>query len=275
MKMFQNYRINLIIKTNVVKTNLGSDRMSKRQKTAEDFMHHLYIHMNDVNHFVIFSGLSLKQFLNSVHPIPNLLLLKHSYEDGSFNMHTQLDFVPNEDFNKFIKKTADTKDDLCWVDFIDEKHVNQLTPIEQAELLYLSHKKEPIGSPFYTKLQNQFVYYSSSTEKMAKIYFRFLNDSELLVSNLFNKMIKEKVGNGSFWKRKLKDKIPTLDPTYLKAYRPFAKDGALLSLYKMDKPNNTYGVEIRTLSDYDYPDEVWDDLDVILKQNYDELIKIT
>ena len=49
----------------------------------------------------------------------------------------------------------------------------------------------------------------------------------------------------------------------------------ILSLYKMEKLNNCYGIEIRTLSDYDYPDEVWDDLDVILKQNYDELIKIT
>lgn len=249
--------------------------MAKKQKTAEDFIHHLFIHMNDVDHFVIYSGLSLKQFVNAVDPIPNLLLLKHSYEEGSFNMHTQFDFVSLEDLNDFVKKSADSNLDLCWVDFANEKGLNQLTPTEQAELLYISHKKEPIHSAFFSKLQNRYVYYSSENDKLTKVYFRYLNDSEFLVSNLFNQLIKEKEINGSFWRRKSKDAIPALDPVVLKAYRPFAKEGALLSLYKMEKPNNSYGIEIRTLSDYDYPDEVWDDLYVILKQNYDELIKIT
>lgn len=249
--------------------------MSKKQRGAEDFMHHLYVHMNDVNHFVFFSGLSLKQFVSSVDPLQNVLLLKHGYDDGSFNMHTQFEFVSSEDISKFIKKMDDTKEDLCWIDFVDERYLNQLTPMEQAELLYLGHKKEPLGSPFFTKLQNRYAYYSSENEKLTKIYFRYLEDSEVLISNLFNQMIKEKEGNGSFWRRKSKNALPVLDPLFLKAYRSFAKDGALYSLYKMEKSNNSYGLEIRLLSDYDYPDEVWDDLDVILKQNYDELIKIT
>ena len=35
-----------------------------------------------------------------------------------------------------------------------------------------------------------------------------------------------------------------------------------------------YGIEIRMLSDYNFPDEVWVDLDDIMKQDYDELIQI-
>jgi len=271
--MFQIYELHHII-TNVL-NSWGSERMARKQKTADDFIHHLFVHMNDVDHFVIYSGLTLKQFISSVDPIPNLLLLKHGYEDGSFNMHTQFDFVSFDELTKFVKRMGDVDGDLCWIDFVSEKDVNQLTSLEQAELLYLSHKKEPIHSPFFTKLQNRYVYYSAENDKLTKVYYRYLNDSEYLVSNLFNQLIKEKEGNGSFWRRKTKDAIPTLDPIVLKAYRPFVKEGALLSLYKMEKQNNSYGVEIRTLSDYDYPDEVWDDLEVILKQNYDELIKIT
>ena len=249
--------------------------MAKKQRTAEEYIHHLYLHMNDVDHFVIFSGMTLKQFISSVDPIPNLLLLKHRYEDGSFNMHTQFDFVSNEELNSFLKFTVDQIGDICWVDFVKERDVNQLTPLEQAELLYISHKKEPILSPFLSKLQNRYVYYFSKDEKYTKVYFRYLNDTEVLVSNLVNRLIKEKESTGSFWRRKLKDNLPCIDPIVLKAYRPFSKEGALYSLYKMDKPNNCYGIEIRTLADYDYPDEVWDDLEIILKQNYDELIKIT
>lgn len=244
-------------------------------KSAEDFMHHLYIHMNDVDHFVIFSGISLKQFLPSVEAVKNVLLLKHAYEDGSFNMHTQFDFVSSEDMQGFLKNEQDLKSDLCWVDFTTEKNVNALTPLEQAELLYFSHKREPLTTPFASKLQNRYAYYSSVADKMTKVYFRFIGDSELLIANLFNQMIKEKEHAGSFWRRKHKGNLPMIDPATLRLYRPFMKEGALLSLYKLDKPSSHYGVEIRTLADYDFPDEVWDDLKEIVKQSYDELIQIS
>lgn len=249
--------------------------VAKKMKSAEDFMHHLYIHMNDVEHFVIYSGLTLKEFMVSVEPVKNVLLLKHAYDNGSFNMHTQFDFVTNDDMRDFLKKESDLKKDLCWVDFTTEKNINTLTPLEQAELLYLSHKREPLASPFFSKLQNRYAYYSSVTDKMTKVYYRFIGDSEILVSNLFNRMIRDKEGVGSFWRRKSKNNSPTIDPSTLRQYRPFVKEGALLSLYKLDKPNSHYGIEIRLLSDYDYPDEVWDDLDEILKQGYDELIQIS
>ena len=73
----------------------------------------------------------------------------------------------------FIKKESDLKHDLCWVDFTTEKNVNTLTPLEQAELLYLSHKREPLASPFFSKLQNRYVYYSSVVDKMTKVYYPF------------------------------------------------------------------------------------------------------
>lgn len=244
-------------------------------KSAEDFMHHLYVHMNDVEHFVIYSGLTLKGFMASVEPVKNILLLKHAYENGSFNMHTQFDFVTSEDMRDFIKKESDLKQDLCWVDFTTEKNVNALTPLEQAELLYLGHKREPLASPFFSKLQNRYAFYSSVSDKMTKIYYRFMGDSEILVSNFFNQMIREKEGIGSFWRRKHKNNSPIIDPSTLRVFRPYAKEGVLLSLYKLDKPNGHYGIEVRVLSDYDYPDEVWDDLAEILKQGYDELIQIS
>ena len=248
--------------------------MAKKMKNADDFIHHLYVHMNDVDQFVIYSGLSFKQFFLSAEPIKNILLLKHTYEDGSFNMHTQFDFVTTEDMTDFVKQLPDLKGDLCWMDFSSEKNVNQLSSLEQAELLYLGHKREPLSSPFSGKLQNRYAYYASPSDKMTKVYFRFLGDNELLITNLFNKMIREKEGTGSFWRRKSKHTIPVIDPIVLRSCRHFVKEGALLSLFKMEK-SSQYGIEIRTLSDYNFPDEVWIDLHDILKQNYDELIQIS
>lgn len=250
--------------------------MSKNKRSAEDFIHHLYVHMNEIDHFVIFSGLSFKQFVTAFNPVANLLLLKHNYDDGSFNMHTQLDFVPKEEVPNFIKRVSDSTNDLCWIDFTDERNLNKLTPMEQAKLLYLSHKKEPIGTPFSEKLSNRFVYHSSNVDKAIKIYFRNLDDAEILVTHIFNNIIREKETNGGIFRKrskKTKNTIPMLDPDFLKAYRPYAKEGSLLSLSKLEKPKR-YEIEVRTLADYDFPDEVWDDLDVILNQSYDDLINI-
>ncbi|MFY3791706.1 hypothetical protein ACOQFO_08420 [Ureibacillus sp. MALMAid1270] len=248
--------------------------MAKKQKSSEEFIHHLYVHMNEVDQFVIFSGLTFKQFVLAFNPMANLLLLKHQYDEGSFNMHTQLDFVSKEDIPNFVKRVSDTDEDLCWIDFADEKGLNKLTPLEQAKLLYLSHKKESIGTPFLEKLSNRFVYHSSSREKAIKIYFKNLDDAEILVTNIFNNIVKEKLGNGGFFRKKeAKSTFSMVDPDFLKAYRPYAKEGALLSLSKLEKPKR-FEIEIRTLADYDFPDEVWDDLDVILSQSYDDLIKI-
>lgn len=245
--------------------------MSKKQKTMDDFLYHIYIHMNEVDQFVVFSGLKLQQFLSAVDPVQNVLLLKHSYTDGLFNRHTQLDYVSTEELPHFLKKANNTAE-LCWIDFVNERQLNQLTPKEQAELLYLSHKREPVQSPFSTKLQNRYVYCSSGEEKMTKIYFRKLSDSEVLTANVFNQLIKEKESTSSFFRRKTKGQIPAITPEFLKAYRSFAKEGALFSLTRAEKSN--YEIEVRNLSHYHFPDEIWDDLKLILKERQDEIIPI-
>lgn len=249
--------------------------MLKNSRTADDYLFHLFVHMNDNDHFVIFNGLSAKQLLQSIGTPSNLLLLKHQFEDGSFNIHTQFDFIEEEETALFEKALDSTTSDLCWVDFKDERYVNQLTPLEQAELLYFAHKKEPLSSPFFVKLQNRFLYYYTISNNETKIYFRFLEDCEIIVATLFNQLIKEKEATGSFWRRKAKGKSPTIDPNLLKSLRHLAKEGALVSLYKLDKPNATYGMEIRLLSDLEFSEEVWENLEVILKQQFDEYILIS
>lgn len=248
--------------------------MAKKMKAADDFIHHLYIHMNDVDHFVVFSGLTCKQFFLCAEPVKNVLLLKSSFNDGSYNMHTQHDFVSTEDMPHFIKKLTDNQSELCWLDFNSEKNVNQLSAQEQAELLYFGHKREPLETPFFHKLQNRYAFFSNPTDKTMKVYFRFLGDVEQVTANLFNSIIKDKADTVSFWRRKSRSSLANLDPIVLRSIRHYIKEGALLSLFKMEKTGQ-FGIEIRTLSNYNFPDEVWDDLKEILNHNYDELIQIS
>jgi hypothetical protein len=247
--------------------------MVNKERDIEDFLHHIYIHMNEANQFVMFSGLTMQQFVRSLGPLQNLLLLKHKYEDSSFNIHTQLEFVPDEEVLAFTKESMDNPTDLRWIDFKDEQNLNMLTSQEQAELLYIGHKKEPIRSPFYYQLQNRFVYLSNEEESMTKIYFRELNDSLRLVVNILNQVVLTKERGASFWRRKQKAGYPELTMEQIVSHKPLLKEGVLLSLYKREKSKVSYDLELRLLPESVYPDEIWDELTALMKQSPDETIR--
>ncbi|MBA5770603.1 hypothetical protein H3285_29620, partial [Escherichia coli] len=71
---------------------------------------------------------------------------------------------------------------LCWIDFEDVELLNQLTPQEVAEMLYLAHTRRHLRSPFYYKLQNNFVYLTREDGRYNKVYYRNLNHFYMLLS---------------------------------------------------------------------------------------------
>ncbi|WP_017380733.1 hypothetical protein [Paenisporosarcina sp. TG-14] len=247
--------------------------MVKKVRDTEDFLHHIYIHMNEVGHFVLFSGITMYQFVQNAGPLQNLLLLKHEYKDSSFNIHTQLEFVPDEEVFSFTKEFMDNPTDLRWIDFTDERRLNMLSPQEQAELLYIGHKKESIRSPFYYQLQNRFVYLSNEDESMTKVYFRELDDSLQLVVNILNQVVRNKENRAPFWRRKQKERFPELTMAQFISHKPMLKEGVLLSLYKVEKTKVTYDLEIRFLPESVFPDEIWDELTTVIKQSPDKTIR--
>ncbi len=247
--------------------------LAKKMRAADDYLHHLYVHKNEINQFAMLSGLTFREFVSAVGPLQNILLLKNEYDDGSFNMHTRLEFVEEKSIPKFVKKAMDSKKDLCWIDFSDERKLNLLTPQEQAELLYIGHKKEAIRSPFYHQLQNKYVYLSSQDAKTSKIYFRDMSDLRKLVTQVFNNIIQEKERT-NFWRRKTGNMIPIIREELMGNFREDVEDGVLFSLYKIEKPKLSYVLELRSLSEEYFPDEIWDDLNNLLKRTPDKVLEI-
>ncbi|MEI4770718.1 hypothetical protein WAX74_13910 [Psychrobacillus sp. FJAT-51614] len=245
--------------------------MAKKEKEIEEYLTHLYVHVNEIEHFALFSGLSVQQFIKNFSDLSALLLLKHQYEDASFNMHTQLEFVVKEQYNHFLKDYAERPSVLCLLDFSDERKLNMLSPQEQAELLYIAHKKEAFRLPFYHHLQNRFVYLSDEGQQITKIYFRDIEDINKLIASVFNQYIHEKMKSTAFWRKKNNVILPELSIEKVDAYADYYEDGVLMSLFKLDKTN--YGIEIRSLPENIFPDEVLGDLKDHLDKPADLLIQ--
>lgn len=248
--------------------------LAKKMRAADDFLHHLYVHVNELNQFVVLSGLKFHEFASSVGPLQNILLLKNEFEDGSFNMHTRLGFVDSKSMPYFAKKISDSRQDLCWIDFADEKKLNLLTPQEQAELLYIGHKKEPLRTPFYHQLQNKYVYLENKEEQYTKIYFSNLEDNDRLVVNVFNNVIQLKERQTSFWRRRVATVMPHFTVDVCDTFREHMKDGALFSMYRIEKPTVAYVLEVRNIADIHFADEIWDDLNTLLKQKPDGVLEV-
>lgn len=248
--------------------------MAKKEvRDMDEYLTHLYVHVNEVEHFALFSGITVQHFIRNFYDLSALLLLKHRYDDASFNMHTQLEFIVPEQYNHFIKDFIEGPPfELCFMDFEDERKLNMLSPQEQAELLYIAHKKEAIRSPFYHHLQNRFVYLSDEGEKITKIYFRDMEDFNHLVANVFTQLIGEKSKSTAFWRKKNNIVLPRLSAEKVTEQNELFEDGVLMSLFKTDKSN--YGIEIRILPENIFPDEVLEDIKLHLAKPADVLIEV-
>ncbi|RNF38559.1 hypothetical protein [Planococcus salinus] len=240
--------------------------MTKKPLNANYYIQHLYVYLNDADQFALFSGLTFAHFMDAMQMPKNLLLLKHAYEDASFNMHTYMDFVPQEEYSQLRKVRANKKSEFCWIDFKSEKQLNSLTPREQAELLYIGHKKETLRPPFYPTLQNEFVYLASQDERTTKIYFRHISRLNELVGNYFTGLIRREENGQNFWRRKAKDLIPELPQDILSTLRKDFRDGVLLSLVDPERTKKTIEIHVRPVEEISFLDEFESDIQEHLKQ---------
>lgn len=231
---------------------------------VDEYLHHLFVHGNENHNFALFSGMPFPSVVHYFSETHVLLLLEHAYEDASFDMHTQFEYIVQDDFKDFIKSLQDQKSRLCLLDLADEKRLLQLSPQEQAELLYVAHKKETFRSPFYHILKNRFVFLSDEQDGVSKIYFREYDDMMKMIVHSFNQLAVQRSRNTMFFRKRTQQIVPELIAEELHTFTNLLEDGALLSLAKMD--DGSYRLELREVADPSFPDEIMEDVDTYLIQ---------
>ncbi|MBC1798862.1 hypothetical protein [Listeria booriae] len=205
----------------------------------------IYVHMDSVINNVVTSGITFCDFMNGVmSPPQNILLLKHQFQDASFNAHTSFHYTDVRDLAELKKAPVSQYGDFCWVDFEDLDLVNQLTAQEVAELLYLAHTGRHLRSPFYYKLQNNFVYLTMNDGRYNKVYYRNLDQFyHVLAYAIWKNMMQlttEKIAL-PFMKRK---KIADIPVALLKKFATYFKEGVCISFDDAVKTRNQIEVPI-------------------------------
>jgi hypothetical protein len=162
----------------------------------------LYIHLDTISNAVTAYGLKNQDFLRPIRKYPNnLLVLDPNFEQGTYDSNSGLRYIEGQrEVTSFFRRIRNRRKDeeVRWIDFNEVSMLERLSPLEISELLYLGHMRKNLHSPFFYKLQNNFIYFEFS-DAMSKIFYRHLDE--------FHRVLNKKIVHTVFQRMNMK-KIP-------------------------------------------------------------------
>uniref|UniRef100_UPI00403F3EA9 hypothetical protein n=1 Tax=Candidatus Enterococcus willemsii TaxID=1857215 RepID=UPI00403F3EA9 len=211
----------------------------------------IYVHIDTISNAVLTHGITTKDFHQGIiHQPKNLLLLNPSSELGEFETHSGMKIIRgSEAVNTYFQLMAKSRDseENKWIDFSDPFMLKELTPLEISELLYFGHMKIHLHSPFFYKLQNNFVYFDLK-DQMARTYYRYLDEFYRILSNKLRQLVFSAINS----KRKLFKKpqpIANLPFDLMKTLREAMKEGLAFSFQQATQTEQMYQVPIFIVED--------------------------
>lgn len=195
----------------------------------------IFVHMDTTSNVVLTRGIHADDFHRGlIHRPNNLLLLNPASSEGEFETHTGLKIIRGnyavEQFLQMLSRKKNTTD-MRWIDFTDLTMVKELSALEISELLYLGHMKTHLHSPFFYKLQNNFVYFELDDD-LLRVYYRYIEEFYRILAKKITAIIYQEVNDQRpFFRRKLIE-VPTLPIDLVKELRELLKDGLAFNFPK-------------------------------------------
>lgn len=212
----------------------------------------IYVYIDTVTNYVISKGLSVSPFYQSLPKVPtNLLLLDKDATQGEYENHTGFRVVKGTNAVQqfFETQIACQGQKLEWIDFKEIELLKQLSPQEIAELLYIAHAHKPLRSPFYYKLQNDFIYLTHLDGRLNKTYYRQLP----IFYESLNRQLTTDFLSALNQKRKVfqrKKTIDSLNKHLMKELIPDLKNGLVFSFEQMEDNGQLYKLPFFLVEDH-------------------------
>lgn len=210
----------------------------------------IYIHLDNFSNSVMSNGLTNIEFSHSVMKKPqNLLILDPQAEEGEYEPHTALKVIRGEDqVSRYFSILSKKKNpSIKWIDFNDVEVLKQLTPMEISELLYFGHMKMQLHSPFFYKLQNNYVFFEMP-EKMTKVYYRHLEEFYRILGDKITRVLMEKLNDRkTFFKRSVA--VDYISDELMRELKPILQEGVVFSFAQSEAINKKYTIPIYVVED--------------------------
>ena len=156
-------------------------------------MQSIYVHLDSISNHVLSSSIKFQSAVLTQNENPkNILLLKGKSPLATYDDYTGFYYIKDsKKIVAFLEEVQNSATEYNWIDFESLEFLHQLTPQEIADLLYISHANTHLHSPFFYKLQNNFIFLNLGQE-FTKVYYRKMDDFyQQLAGQLTKKMSEE------------------------------------------------------------------------------------
>ena len=193
----------------------------------------IYVNVKSENHEIVYTGINFSEFIKFLSlPIENLILLKGDYYGNRQEFNFEL-LEGQEQIKKLSEENIYNYGDFGFVDYFRSGDTTRLSDQQIAELLYISHIEKPLESPFFTTLQNRFVYLAHDDGWYCKLYCRNPDD--------FITVLCKKISNDVSWSV----------PDFLRSrLLELATQGIIIDLEEIQKNNEVFDLKIYTVGLY-------------------------
>jgi len=212
-----------------------------------------YISANFNENYFIYYGMEFHEFIK-YNPISlnNILVTDGNYIANNFNKTWLLETAKGkEEILELSKEDIYGLGNFHWIDYNNEENLNNCTPEEKAEILYLSHFGKPLKSPFFERINNNFVYLAHDDGWYCKLYCKDMS--------VFKEIIANKIIAGfSTNKRR---KIYPMDEDIKYQILELTKEGLLIDFSDIYRGNKCISLNYYTIGHYEDMDEMYNNLE--------------
>lgn len=211
----------------------------------------LYVHYDAVTNYFMTREISLTvQDFSKQYMPQNIILADAPDEFGRYDVQT--------DF-KILRSQIEVIDyfDLCqkesrrlsnWIDFDSVEMMHELTPFEISELLYLFHANRALRSPFFYKLQNNYVYLTMPNG-LNKTYYRHMTHFYPRFGRAIAGQVQELVNEGRPWFSLQKKTVESLPFGLVEELSPLFMNGLKIDFRQALKELNTWTIPLFIIED--------------------------
>lgn len=235
-------------------------------------MNQIYVHYDAVSSHILAQGIVFSVIEERKIAIPkNILLLKGQSPLAVYDEFTGFYYIKGEE--KVQQYLAQMDRQLHnWIDFESMEFLHQLSPQEVADLLYLSHAHSHLHSPFFYKMQNNYVYLTLENQ-FTKVYYRYIDQFLVQLAQAIQKRLELELNHRTRkWWFSHPFEVGMLDETVLKPLFPHLREGVLWSLDNMVKADDGYRIPIYIAEDkVNYSKAFFTEKNVIGSIRYDEV----
>lgn len=212
-----------------------------------------YINANFEENYFVYYGMEFYEFVRHCPiPIENLLIVEGEYVAEHFNNNWYFETANGqEEISELAQQDIYSLGNFHWIDYNSEENLNSCTPEERAEVLYLSHFCKPLKTPFFDRIQNNFVYLAHDDGWYCKLYCR---DMPVFADIIANKITASISAN-------TRRKIYPMDAETKTKILELTKEGLLIDFTSIYKENKRTGLLFYTIGRFQDMDEMYNNLE--------------